>query len=78
MSDINASNVQVHEIDLDDEHVVTLTFPPGTELAQVSVTIERMRQLLKDWWANRQPFLVIGLLDGLELRFHKREPGRED
>jgi hypothetical protein len=79
MSDTNAteqmdaSGAQVHEISIDAKHLVTLTFPGGTSSKRASHTIQSMRRLLDEWWTSRQPFLVVGLLDGLELRFHRKE-----
>jgi hypothetical protein len=75
---IDASQVAVHEIALDERHIVMLTFPPDTTTARAQGTIRRMRKLLDAWWTNREPFLVVGLLDGLELRFAKKEPDPDE
>lgn len=81
MSDANAidvDKVEIHEIALDERHVVILTFPPDTKPKRAEDTIRKMRELLDGWWTGREPFLVVGLLDGLELRFSKREPNGID
>lgn len=75
---IEASDVQVHEIDLDAKHLIVLTFPQETPPARARDVIENMRELLDGWWTNREPYLVIGLLDGLEIQFEKKEPEGED
>lgn len=74
MNQVNVSKVKVHEIALDERHAVLLTFPPATSWKLASQTIRKLKELLEGWRTSNDPFLVIGLLDGLELRFVKKEP----
>lgn len=72
---VDARGGQVHEIEMDKNYIVVLTFPSDADSRAADETCKHLAAMLARWAEQDYPdkFLVLGLRDGgMKIALHQK------